>query len=140
MHKVNIHTCSATYEDAYIYTKDIGVGNEDKEKGFDRPSMTAGYQLGMMRLGMPDKLLRLDLKVSRRGRIIIRHAYGYAAPFQKGDAGSCGFGCTQGSEDGPDKYDAFEDAFNSHWQEMNMGIQVSVSEYETMLLKGGGYV
>ena len=47
--------------------------------------MTAGYQLGMMRLGMPDRLLKLDLKMSRRGTIHVRHAYGYALPSKKGD-------------------------------------------------------
>ena len=130
----------AIYEHCYIYIKPVGKGNEDKRKGYDRPPITGGYQMGMMRLALPTELLWLDLLVGVGGRIHVRFAYGFAPMFQRSGFGSCGFGATQGSDDGPDKYNAFEDPLNTWWEQQDMGVWVEVSEWKKVQLKGGGFV
>lgn len=128
------------FEHCYIYKNPIAKGNEDKSKAYDRPSATVGYQMGLMRMAMCQKLLIVDAKAGRTGRVHIRFAYGFAPAFQKCGFGSCGFSATQGSEDGPDKYGAFEDPLNSWWEEENMGVWIEVSEHKQIQLKGGGFV
>jgi len=128
------------YETCYIYRLPVAKGNEDKRKAYDRPSHTGGYQMGSMRLAIPWELLVVDSKINILGRIHIRFAYGYAPVFKKAGLGSCGFGAAQGSEDGPDKYNAFEDPFNTWWEDQDMGITVKVSELKSVQLKGGGFV
>ena len=44
----------------YLYDADVATGNEDIKHAFDSPSQTGGFQLGMMRLGMPTNLIKLD--------------------------------------------------------------------------------
>ena len=128
------------YEDVYIFDKDIGAGNEDKEKAYDLVSVTVGYSMGMKRLAVVDTLLKVDLKVTRMGHIMVRFSFGYSPKIYKTGFGSCGFGCAQGSEDGPDKYVAYEDALNTWWARQDMGVWVFVSEWHRIQLKGGAFM
>ena len=128
------------YEQGYMFKKDLGAGNEDKRRGFDLPSMTVGYSMGLKRLAVPDKLLMVDLKVGQRMEIMVRFVHGFAPSFMPCGFGSCGFSCTQGSEEGPDKYTGFEDPLNTWWEQQDMGIWVMVSEWQRVQLKGGGYM
>ena len=128
------------FEHCYIYDEEVGGGNEDKEKAYCRPSVTAGYCMGMLRLAVCDKLLWFELKIVKTSRIRVRFAYGFSPVVSKTNLGSCGFGAAQGSEEGPDRYVAFEDVINTWWEHAEMGVLVQVSEYKWVWFKGGGFV
>jgi len=131
---------NAAYESAWVHHSSIGGGNEDKMRAFDMPSLTMGYQAGMIRLAIPSKLVTVDEKLNANAEVRVRHAAGHSEMFIKGGEGSCLFSATQGSCDGPDKYDMFEDPLNTWWEKQPMGIRVAVSEQAYRWLVGAGYV
>ena len=131
---------NAAYEAAWMSHESVGGGNEDKMRAFDMPSLTMGYQAGMLRLALPEPLVVIDEKLNANAEVRVRHAAGFSEAFVKGGVGSCLFSATQGSTDGPDKYDCFEDPLNTWWEAQPMGVRVAVSEMAHRYLVGGAYV
>lgn len=94
----------------------------------------------MMRLGIPDWLIKLDGTVNSKGRVRVRYAYGLTKAFKRGGAGGCGNGAVQGGEDSPPKWIMYEDPFNTWWEEQgDFGLVVRVSETAEIRMRGGGF-
>ena len=79
---------------------DVCAGNEDKEKAFDMPTVTMGYENGLRRVGLPEEWLLLDGKMFEQTDTMVRHAYGYTDPFKRGGEQGCGNSCAQGGKHG----------------------------------------
>ena len=75
---------NCAFEEGAAYAKDVATGNEDKEKAFDLPTVTMGYQGGMYCFGIPEEYIIIDEKMQKLADLYVRHAYGYAQPLKKG--------------------------------------------------------
>ena len=91
-------------------------------------------------MGLPERWIVLDEKMCMQARVYVRYAGGYAEEFVKGGLTGCGNGATQGAEDGPDKYNMFEDPFNTLWEGMPIGLWIDVSETKQFRNNGAGFV
>ena len=91
-----------------------------------------GYQGSLMRLAVPDKLLRLADKITGESVAVVRYVGGTSPGFSKVRGGSCGFGTTQGGTSGPAEYIAAEDVFNTKWEAMATGIELGVNEQQSL--------
>ena len=129
-----------TFEYCYLHNEDVATCTEDKKHAYDSPTQTVGFQMGMMRLGLPEKLIRLDHALNVQGRIMVRYAYGMSPEFKRGGDEGCGNGAVQGGEDSTQKWAIYEDPFNTHWEQSDGGVEVQVSEYNKIKVKGGGFV
>ena len=127
------------YEYGYLHGIDLAAGTEDKKHAFDSPTQTVGFQMGMMRLGMSDRLIRLDQRMNVQGRMMVRHARGMSPKFKRGGEDACGNGAVQGGEDSPQKWNIYEDPFNTYWEGMSGGLEMRVSDYRMVTLKGVGF-
>ena len=133
---------NAAFETAYMYRHEcVGAGNEDKKKAFDWLSYTLGYQGSLMRLAVPDSLLRVAEKITGASVAVVRFAGGYSHGFDKVPEGSCGFGTTQGgTNNGPAEYIAAEDVFNTRWEELEMGVVMRCDEQSSMFNNGESFI
>ena len=75
------------------------------------------------------------------GRMKVRFAYGMSPEFRRGGENGCGNGAVQGGDDSPAKWCIFEDPFHTWWErEWDGGVEVPWSEWETIVVKGFGYM
>ena len=128
------------YEYGFIHVMNLFDTNFDKARAFDTPSQSAGYQLGLMRLAIPDKFLKLDLKLGVKSVTHIRNAYGYTTGFKRGGEGATGRATTQGARDSATKYVAFKDPFDTFWVKQLGGVKVRVSELDQRTVPGFSFM
>ena len=60
---------TATSEDCYIYKKDAFVSNQDKKHAFDLMHRQGGAELGLLRLSVPKRPVRINSKNDQKGRL-----------------------------------------------------------------------
>ena len=122
---------TATSEDCYIYKKDAFVSNQDKKHAFDLMHRQGGAELGLLRLSVPRRTVRINSKNDQKGRLRVRTAHGLAKGVFRESGG------VQGGRGSPAKWNANEDPFNTAWEERETG-HMEVRASECMLIKVAG--
>ena len=124
-----------TMEYARIMQYDIAQGTEDKKHAFDSPHKLGGYEMSLMRLGIPLELIDILRRVDRRGMMMVRMHEAISRAFQRVR------GTVQGGEDSPPKWVAFDDIFVTEWEKSDQfAVEVQVSETGAVHVKGTAFV
>jgi len=124
-----------TLEYARMMQCDIAQGTEDKRHAFDSPHKLGGYEISLMRLGIPLELIDILRRVDRRGMMMVRMHEGLSRAFERMR------GTVQGGEDSPPKWVAFDDIFVTEWEKnAKFAVEVQVSEIGAVCVMGTAFV
>ena len=74
---------NVAFEAGYLYSDTIAAGTIDAAHAFDSPAQSS-FELALMRLGVPDAVIKLDTKINLMGRMRVRHARGSSPSFSRG--------------------------------------------------------
>jgi len=123
-----------TMEHCFIYKKDTERGTEDKRHAFDSPDQVGGYELALLRLGIPESLIDIISLLDLGGHLMIKTAWGNTAAIPRLR------GTIQGGEESPNKWTAYDDIFITRWnKEQHTGISVEISDCKSVKILGTAY-
>ena len=109
-------------EFAWVMEISLAHGTEDKTHAFDSPHQLGGYELALLRLGVPVVLLDIIKLIDEEGLMLVRIVGALTEAVRRMR------GTVQGGEESPPKWVAFDDIVLTAW-EMERDIDQD-SEYE----------
>ena len=124
---------TATSEECYIYKKRAFISNQDKKHAFDLMHRQGGAELGLLRLSVLKRTVRINSKNDQKWRLRVRTAHGLAKGLFRESGG------VQEGRGSPAKWNANEDPFNTTWELRETGkMQVQATCTECLLIKVAG--